>query len=92
MILENWLHFEEGPLGNPTILNEVKGKFPKKVKKRRKLKVINQETGEEVNEDAGWEEYYDYLFPDDQVGEQKKNLKILELAHKWKKEGGVAKY
>jgi crooked neck len=44
-----------------------------------------------VNEDAGWEEYYDYLFPDDQVGEQKKNLKILELAHKWKKGGGVPK-
>jgi hypothetical protein len=35
------------------------------VKKRRKVKVVNQETGEELNEDAGWEEYYDYVFPDD---------------------------
>ena len=58
------------------------------MKKRRKVKVVNQETGEELNEDAGWEEYYDYVFPDDM--EQKKNLKILEMAHKWKKEG-VAK-
>jgi len=44
---------------------------------------VNQETGEEANEDAGWEEYYDYLFPDDEG--EKRNLKILELAHKWKK-------
>ena len=42
-----------------------------------------------MNEDAGWEEYYDLMFPDDQ--EQKKNLKILELAHKWKKGGDVQK-
>lgn len=67
----------------------VKEKLPKRVKKRRKIKVVNQETGEEVNEDAGWEEYYDLMFPDDQ--EQKKNLKILELAHKWKKEGNTTK-
>ena len=86
MILENWIHFEEGPLGNSDSLELVKVKIPKKVKKRRKVKVVNQETGEEVNEDVGWEEYYDYLFPDD-ASEQKKNLKILEMAHKWKKEG-----
>jgi hypothetical protein len=41
MILENWIHFEEGSLGDPKYLEEVKAKIPKKVKKRRKLKVIN---------------------------------------------------
>ena len=88
MILEQWIGFEQGPLGNSQDLEMVQQKIPKKVKKRRKVKVVNQETGEELNEDAGWEEYYDYVFPDDM--EQKKNLKILEMAHKWKKEG-VAK-
>ena len=64
----------------------VKAKIPKRVKKRRKIKVVNQATGEEVNDgEAGWEEYYDYLFPDD-AQEQKKSLKILEMAHKWKKD------
>lgn len=84
MVLENWLQLENSKLGDEAQLEMVKGKLPKRIKKRRKVKVVNQETGEEVNEDAGWEEYYDYLFPDDQ--EQKKNLKILELAHKWKKD------
>lgn len=64
----------------------VEAKLPKRVKKRRKTKVINQQTGEEVtDENAGWEEYYDYIFPDDEKDQQKKSLKILELAHKWKK-------
>ena len=32
--------------------------------------------------DAGWEEYFDYIFPDD-VGAQP-NLKLLEKAKQWK--------
>jgi len=47
--------------------------------------VVNDE---KVEAEAGWEEYYDYVFPDDQA-EQRKGLKILEMAHKWKK-GGMA--
>ena len=43
---------------------------------------MNDEDGDE--DTSGWEEYYDYIFPDDQA--QSKNLKILELAHKWKKQ------
>lgn len=40
---------------------------------------------EVTDENSGWEEYYDYIFPDDEKDQQKKSLKILELAHKWKK-------
>jgi hypothetical protein len=41
--------------------------LPKRVKKRRKTKVVNQETGQEVtDENSGWEEYYDYIYPDDE--------------------------
>lgn len=32
--------------------------------------------------DAGWEEYFDYIFPDEETA--KPNLKLLALAKKWK--------
>ena len=58
------------------MIDKVKAKLPKQVKKRRKTKVIDAQTGEEVtkkadpstegNQGAGWEEYYDYVFPDDE--------------------------
>jgi crooked neck len=32
--------------------------------------------------DAGWEEYIDYVFPDDQASQP--SLKLLEMAKKWK--------
>jgi len=37
---------------------------------------------------TGWEEYYDYVFPDDEKsgkGKSAKHLKLIEMAHKWKK-------
>ena len=52
--------------------------MPKKVKRRR--------TTAEENEEEGWEEYYDYVFPDDVDSSQNKAAKILEMAHKWKQE------
>jgi crooked neck len=86
LILENWLRFESSELGDSEERTKVEAKLPKRVKKRRRTKVVNQESGQEVtDENAGWEEYYDYLFPDDEKDQQKKSLKILELAHKWKK-------
>lgn len=32
--------------------------------------------------DAGWEEYYDYLFPDDEAN--RPNFKLLQMARMWK--------
>ena len=32
--------------------------------------------------DAGWEEYYDYIFPDEEAAQP--NLKLLAMAKKWK--------
>ena len=55
--------------------------MPKKVKKRR---LVTGDDGEE----QGWEEYYDYHFPDDRSAPM--NLKILELAHQWKQTGVLA--
>ena len=84
-----------------THIDSVKAKLPIKVKKRRPIAAaqsgVDQETGEAegevVNEGddvdmTGWEEYYDYVFPDDQIsgkGKSARNLKLLEMARKWKK-------
>ena len=58
----------------------VNAKIPRRVVKRR-----------EALDDAGvptgaWEEYYDYVFPDDEA--KPASLKLLELAQRWKAGGG----
>ncbi|GAB4857491.1 Crooked neck-like protein 1 [Ancistrocladus abbreviatus] len=74
MLLEEWLNMERG-FGNLGDIGLVQAKMPKKLKKRRQL----------MTEDgpAGFEEYIDYLFPEET---QTTNLKILEAAYKWKKQ------
>lgn len=67
----------------------MKKKLPTKVKRRRKIKRNNaestqfEEAAQQNNEadSEGWEEYYDYIFPDDE--DQKKSIKILEHALGW---------
>ena len=34
--------------------------------------------------DAGWEEYFDYIFPEDEAA--KPNLKLLAMAKLWRKQ------
>lgn len=60
MLLEHWRDTEIKQK-DPEWLSTVNKKMPKRVKKQRKIKIVegNQE------EDAGYEEYYDYIFPDD---------------------------
>lgn len=74
MLLEEWLNLESsfGELGDVSL---VRVKLPKKLKKRRQ---IDTDDGP-----AGYEEYIDYLFPEET---QAPNLKILEAAYKWKKQ------
>ena len=73
MLLEAWLRTDKRNK------QEIEALMPKKVKRRKQI-------GTEVaEEDAGWEEYYDYVFPEDNNDQsQAKGLKILEMAHKWK--------
>ncbi|XP_051954682.1 crooked neck-like protein 1 [Xyrauchen texanus] len=76
MLLESWRTYEEefGTLAN----NErVRKLLPEKVKKRRKVTA-------EDGSDAGWEEYYDYIFPEDAANQP--NLKLLAMAKMWKKQ------
>lgn len=74
------------------VLKNLNKRKPDKIKKRRKI--ANNFTKEssvayndmviEENDDDGWEEYYEYIFPDDE--ETKKNFKILGHALKWHKD------
>ncbi|KAM1850996.1 hypothetical protein ACFX13_015114 [Malus domestica] len=74
MLLEEWLNMVAsfGDLGDVSL---VQSKLPKKLKKRRPI----------MTEDgpAGYEEYIDYMFPEEA---QTTNLKILEAAYKWKRQ------
>lgn len=75
MLVESWKDFELKN-GSEKHIEDVQALFPKQIIKRKKLQ------GED-GQDAGWEEYVDYLFPDDES--QQPAIKLLELAKKWKK-------
>lgn len=73
-LLTAWKSFETTH-GSPDDVEKVDKQMPQKVKKRRKL------------DDDSFEEYMDYLFPDD--GESgARNLGILRMAHLWKQQAG----
>lgn len=57
-------------------MEAVERKMPKKLKKKRKI-----QTDEGM--DAGMEEYYDYVFPEEAGAAP--NLKFLEAAQAWKR-------
>jgi hypothetical protein len=74
--------------------DQVRKKFPKRVKKRRKVKIVSAEQNKaaeatenesEKQSDEGWEEYYDYIFPEDEAASGAgRNMKLLQMAAKWK--------
>ncbi|KAF7690451.1 hypothetical protein HF521_012255 [Silurus meridionalis] len=76
MLLKAWKNFEQ-EFGTSADKDRVKKLMPKQVKKRRKL-TAKDET------DAGWEEYYDYIFPEDAANQP--NLKLLSMAQMWNKQ------
>ena len=76
MLLEAWRDFEEEN-GDDSAQRDVRDLMPKRVKKRRRVE------DEDGNETGGWEEYFDYIFPEDEGA--KPNLKLLAMAKMWKK-------
>ncbi|XP_016519824.1 crooked neck-like protein 1 isoform X2 [Poecilia formosa] len=76
MLLESWRDFER-EFGSDGTRERVRKLLPEKVKKRRKLTA-------EDGSDAGWEEYYDYIFPEDAANQP--NLKLLAMAKMWKRQ------
>ena len=81
MLLEAWRDFETEN-GTDKSKQSVSDLMPKRVKRRRKIE------GEEGEESGGWEEYFDYIFPEDESA--KPNLKLLAMAKMWKKQKETA--
>ncbi|CEG63838.1 Putative Cell cycle control protein [Rhizopus microsporus] len=77
ILLEAWKDFEEN-YGTDETKQAVQQKMPKVVKKRRQAK-------DSTEDNIIWEEYFDYIFPDDKV--QSGPLKLLQMAQAWKKSG-----
>jgi len=77
LLLEAWQEFEEEQ-GDDITQGKVRNLMPKRIKKRRKIESDDPEV------DAGWEEYFDYIFPEDEGA--KPNLKLLAMAKMWKKQ------
>merc|ERR1712202_35161 len=75
MLLEAWRDFEREE-GDEKGQAQVAELMPRRVKKRRKIEA-------EDGSDQGWEEYFDYIFPEDEAA--KPNLKLLAMAKMWKK-------
>jgi crooked neck len=76
MLLEEWRDTEASfvDLGD---VATVQRKMPRRVKRKRPISA-------EDGTPAGFEEYTDYIFPEESG--MAPNLKILEAAYKWKKQ------
>merc|ERR1712228_907415 len=79
MLLEAWRDFESSE-GTEATQKQVADLMPRRVKKRRKVET-------DGGSDQGWEEYFDYIFPEDEAA--KPNLKLLAMAKMWKKNKDV---
>lgn len=77
ILLEAWKEFEQAQ-GSAETLKHVQDLMPKMVKKRRQV----ESSDGAVAGSSQWEEYYDYIFPDDQT--EKPSFKLLSKAHEWK--------
>lgn len=75
LLLDAWRVFEKDK-GDAASLAKVDAMLPRRVKRKR---MRMDDNGAEL----GWEEYFDYHFPDDSSSNAS-NLKILEMAAKWK--------
>lgn len=76
LLLEAWRDFEK-EAGDERSEQKVLEKMPRRVKKRQKIISDN-------GVDEGWEEVFDYIFPEDEL--VKPNLKLLAAAKNWKKQ------
>lgn len=79
LLLEAWKEFET-EIGEDTNLEKVLAKMPRRVKKRQKI--VSDDGVEE-----GWEEVFDYIFPEDEM--VRPNLKLLAAAKQWRKQKEV---
>jgi crooked neck len=77
LLLDAWRALEKSR-GDPQHASRVEAMMPRRIKRKR---MREDEHGNEL----GWEEYFDYQFPDDQDAAGG-TFKILEMAAKWKEQ------
>ncbi|CAD8136165.1 unnamed protein product [Paramecium octaurelia] len=79
ILLEQWKDMEV-EIGDEQEIKKISDKQPTKTIKKRKIKLLGDES-----EDFGYEEYYDYIFPEENP--QQKNLgMLLNNAKLWKQQ------
>lgn len=80
LLLDAWRVLEKAE-GDVKSVADVEAKMPRRIKRKR---MRQDEDGNEL----GWEEYFDYQFPDDDAsgGGAAASFKILEIAAKWKEQ------
>ena len=76
LLLDAWRDLEQQKGDAESVLS-VEKRLPRRVKRKRMRK-------DDDGNDLGWEEYFDYQFLDDD-DQGASNLKILEMAAKWKR-------
>lgn len=79
ILLEAWRDFEY-EFGDSDTREKIAQKMPRRVKKRQRI--VNDSGIEE-----GWEEVFDYIFPEDEAA--RPNLKLLAAAKNWRKQKDV---
>jgi crooked neck len=77
LLLDAWRVLEQQN-GDAESVAKVEKCLPRRIKRKRMRK-------DDDGNDLGWEEYFDYQFPDDE-DKGSTNLKILEMAAKWKQQ------
>ncbi|KAG7196847.1 hypothetical protein KM043_014010 [Ampulex compressa] len=75
LLLEAWRDFENEK-GDEDSCAKIMEKMPRRIKRRRRI------VGDDGNDD-GWEEVFDFVFPEDES--QRPNLKFLASAKAWMK-------
>jgi len=80
LLLDAWRVLEKTH-GTPASVAKVEERLPRRIKRKR---MRHDDHGQEI----GWEEYFDYQFPDDldaDAATAKSQAKLLEMAAQWKK-------
>jgi crooked neck len=77
LLLDAWRVLEQQK-GDDNNVGKVEARLPRRIKRKRMRK-------DDKGNDMGWEEYFDYQFPDDD-DQGASNLKILEMAARWKRQ------
>ncbi|XP_031830470.1 pre-mRNA splicing factor crn [Nomia melanderi] len=80
LLLEAWRDFENEK-GDDETRGKIMEKMPRRIKRRRRI------VGEDGSDD-GWEEVFDFVFPEDES--QRPNLKFLASAKAWMKQKEIS--